>query len=437
MNKKAFATLIASNIMVSTTYMIFVPFIPIEFANFEISAPTLGYIYATYSLVSMVFSFCVIALMRWFGRKRVLLYGITMFIMCMITFAICGNLKSKTTLICFLFGIRILQGVAACMVSTSTYAIITVSFASQKMTYLGYGESAKGAGSAFGPVLGSILYTLVGFQGTFLIMAGMFICMLFLLFWFIPNSIDANDSEENEGQILVAHDQESITPSPEFSYIKLFIQPLFFLTSICAFWCFFNCCYYETVLTVRLAEFNLSKFGIGFIFSIHPVAYVIMSIFSSFFIENYDPKRLIVFGMFFCGSSLFLMGPSTFLPNSLVLLATGHLIMGATEVLFMLPILPVLIEAGVAKYPNHKYLISDISSGVLNFYLTLGQGSAPIYGSYVTEYFGYRKCATSIGILMIGYSLSYYIACSILSKPRVEIFDELSSEEQLKKCKKI
>ncbi|CAI2367773.1 unnamed protein product [Moneuplotes crassus] len=358
-------------------------------------------------------------------------------IVCMITFAICGNLKNKSKVVCFLFGARIMQGVAACMVTTSTYAIIAVSFASQKMTYLGYGESAKGVGCSFGPVLGSILYSLAGFQGTFFIMACAFSCMLCLLYWLIPNSVDINDSKVNEESILVAHDQESLTSVSKFSFTKLLIDPLFLLTSICGFLCFFAFCYYEAVLTVRLVEFNLSKFGIGLVFSISPVTYFVMNIFSSFFIENFDPKKLIMFGILLTGCSLFLMGPSTLLPNSLVILSTGHLIMGATEVIFMLPILPILIKAGVDKYPKHKYLISDISSGVFNFYLMLGQGFAPIYGSYVTEYFGYRNCATSIGILLICYCLLYYILYNLLSKPKLGVSNESSSEEQFKSRKKI
>lgn len=57
---------------------------------------------------------------------------------------------------------------------------------------------------------------------------------------------------------------------------------------------------------------------------------------------------------------------------------------GLVDPFVLIPSLPEMIEAAVQKYPDHEYKINDLSAGVFNCFLGIGQVTGPLYGSFMT-----------------------------------------------------
>ena len=179
------------------------------------------------------------------------------------------------------------------------------------------------------------------------------------------------------------------------------------MTAIAAFLCYFQYTYFEPILSVRLLDFEISDFMIGLFFSLNGVSYMFVSLIISWFTDRYDNQMIISFGIFITGFFHFLIGPSRFLPDSLILMGIGQFLFGGFSILFLITCLPVMINEGITYYPNQKFEVSDMSSGIFNFSLTFGQMVAPIYGSYTQAAVGFRDCATIVGFILISYSLFY------------------------------
>ncbi|CAI2369395.1 unnamed protein product [Moneuplotes crassus] len=425
MNTKKFLLLITVSFMCSVNYMILVPFIPIEFGKFKLKPSTYGYIYSCFPLTSMLLSFFVARFMDYFGRKQVLIGGISCMTLSMISFSLSHYITNASIIALVLCVIRVLQGISGCLVTTSVFAIVCAVYSENKTKFIGFAQSAKGAGCSIGPFIGTLLYTLFGFQGTYFIMTGIFGSLLILCSVFIDDSVNITDTTAGDQAVLRAHDaekegqsQKGETPIDGVSYCVLFTRRVYLLTAIASIMSNVNFCYYEPVMTDRLQGFGLNNFWIGFMFSLAPFSYFLTLLLFSMFLKKSFKVVHVFIGVIISAFSLILIGPGMFLPDNLVLMSIGLLWMGASSVLFILPILPILTEDGVSRYPQHKYKVSDISSVVLSFCLSLGQTIGPIYGSYATEYLGFRNCSSCLGVFVFCFALTYYFGCVFPVKNR-------------------
>ena len=125
----------------------------------------------------------------------------------------------------------------------------------------------------------------------------------------------------------------------------------------------------------------------------------------TWFTKRINDKFLIFIGMFVNGFSQFLIGPSPYLPNNLTLMCIGQALDGFTATFFVITCLPAMINNATECYPNQKNEVTDISSGIFSWMLGFGQMVGPIYGSYLTDSFGFRSWADSVGVIMIAYAL--------------------------------
>ena len=163
-------------------------------------------------------------------------------------------------------------------------------------------------------------------------------------------------------------------------------------------------------MSLRLEDFEMTSIQIGLFFCIYGVMYTFTSLSISFFTDAFDNKVLIVVWMFCCGLVNFFVGPSEFLPDSIVLMWVGQFLNGAFANFFLITWLPVMINVSVNMYPKQKMEVTDTSSGVFTFMLGLGQTIGPIYGSNVTGAIGFRWCADTIAYILLFYSIVYLIS---------------------------
>lgn len=92
------------------------------------------------------------------------------------------------------------------------------------------------------------------------------------------------------------------------------------------------------------------------------------------------------------------------------MLAVGQILRGLIDPFILVPSLPEMIETVIPLYPEScESQINDISSGLFNMFLGLGQIIGPLFGAQVTEKYGFKTCCDSVAIICLSFSIFYYI----------------------------
>ena len=68
-----------------------------------------------------------------------------------------------------------------------------------------------------------------------------------------------------------------------------------------------------------------------------------------------------------------------------------------------------MINDAVEGYPKQKNEVTDMSSGIFNSMLGIGQMLGPIYGSNITNVFNFRIWADSVGLVNVIYGIVFLI----------------------------
>ena len=261
----------------------------------------------------------------------------------------------------------------------------------KKMKYLGYFEFILCFGSAIGPVVGIILYSFVGYFYMFLIIGLSFLIFFPLLKATIPVGIDESDNSTSN---LIRNSTFRNDNSEQFqriSYLKLFSDPVILLSSIGLILISSALTYIDPILSFRLQEFTDSLRVQSLVFSCRILGYSINSLVVPFLAMYISPIKLIGVGLLSCGISNFFVGPSSVLPNSIVIMTIGLLASGLTMALAIVPQLPLWLKRAELKFPNQTREASDMLSSIYSATFSFGQFLGPVYGGYFNELIGYRN----------------------------------------------
>lgn len=88
------------------------------------------------------------------------------------------------------------------MVATSAYSIVSIEFPHQREVYIGYCQTAVGLGLLMGPVIGTSIYGLVGYEFTFYILAGVLSLSFLTAIFLLPNRINKYKNDKPNEVIL-------------------------------------------------------------------------------------------------------------------------------------------------------------------------------------------------------------------------------------------
>ena len=176
------------------------------------------------------------------------------------------------------------------------------------------------------------------------------------------------------------------SPTISVSYLNLLGNPLFLIISIAWFISWFEYWYFVPILALRLEEMGLDEPEIGFFFWIYGISYSISILSVSYFTERFEIKGIIWKSMLIWGIAHFLVGPSYFLPNELIIMGVGQLLNGALEVFFTTTWIPAMIEVGEKIYPHNRLEVADKASGIATWMFNIGGAWGAIYGGYIQSY---------------------------------------------------
>ena len=117
-----------------------------------------------------------------------------------------------------------------------------------------------------------------------------------------------------------------------------------------------------------------------------------MGLFMMYFAKCIQPINLVSIGLFFSGVFNFMVGPSTFLPDNLILMIVGLFFTGMSLVFCTISQIPLMLERAKLRFPSQTLRASDYCSNIYNGVYSLGMFLGPIYGGFMTELVGYRTC---------------------------------------------
>ena len=109
-------------------------------------------------------------------------------------FGFIPKLDETTSILTLGFILRFVQGASSAFVQTTCYSIATNEFPDQKEKVVGWVEAMTGLGLITGPIIGSSLYSLLGYSGTFFLYGSFLLILSFVIKMNFP---DQNSTSED------------------------------------------------------------------------------------------------------------------------------------------------------------------------------------------------------------------------------------------------
>ena len=171
-----FCTLISNS-----AYAMIAPFLPIEYEEKGVSGEWVGMIFAEYSVAVIIFSPMVGMVIQRFGTVNLISGGILFMGCAFICFGLVVQSTSVEKIISLSLLIRFVQGASSAFVQTTCYSIAANDYPESKEAIVGWLEAVTGIGCIMGPVVGSILYSAMGFTRTFMAYGIFLIALSFVI----------------------------------------------------------------------------------------------------------------------------------------------------------------------------------------------------------------------------------------------------------------
>ena len=149
-------------------YGIASPFLPVILEEIGISSTWIGLIFASYAIAGTIVSIGIGGVLDKIGHKQVMATGCLLMAAACVAFGLCKYLDDNTIIIICGIILRALQGSASAMINTTCYSYGAKMYPDNVDKVVALMETMAGTGCVTGPLLGSFIYGLVGFEWTFI-----------------------------------------------------------------------------------------------------------------------------------------------------------------------------------------------------------------------------------------------------------------------------
>ena len=184
-------TLCFVNLVANTAYSSIAPFFPNEAKSKGLDPVYVGFIFAGYSLSMFLFAPLYGSLLTRYGRKNVLILGCLCEGTAIFCFGLIAIIQNPNTYGWMAFLCRAMEGFGNGCLNSSSSSIIAYSYESQMSKLLGLTQTFTGLGMLTGPLVGSLLFQIGGFQLPF------FFTSFFLFLLILPITLNLqNDKQE-------------------------------------------------------------------------------------------------------------------------------------------------------------------------------------------------------------------------------------------------
>jgi len=422
-NKLAFAALLFIVTCINSTFSLMAPIFPQEAERRGIPPLVTGAVFSIYSFTNFFVSPLHGRIMqrRVIERRSMLLLGLSLSSLASLGFALSVYIPDRHrfpfSLLCL--ALRVVNGVGAAAVDTSSMAMVTQLFRSSEYfgTLLGVLESCLAVGWMVGPLFGGYLAVWGGFSAPFYAAAA-------IGFLMIPVPFLMPDNQK--GVLPAHHSTAHITHWSLLGHLEISLLMLVSVLSAAAI------TFCDSVLAPFLQDKEHFSAGtVGACFAVIAASYATATTAAGWLSDKSSPNAVIVTGLLLCVLPFALLGPSPLFRPALEaagllggwLIWLSLILLGAGCAFGLMPVLPAVLAVADRESLGHAG-IEDLASGMIGGAYYLGGGAGPILGGAATALVGFEWASTSygIGLLLLSTAL---ITTLLITKRRRRVADEL------------
>ena len=168
-----------------------------------------------------------------------------------------------------------------------------------------------------GPIIGSAVYTVLGFRMSFFVLGGMLLPVAFITYCFFVRRLKRPDGDfvsAEEAEIEEIAEGETAHPEEDPDYVSKVSNWSLMKNRRVVFAClsgtlaFFTDTQLEPIFARRLEDFEMSTFQIGLMFTLIPATYIPTMLLIPF--VSIGKRVILIVSAFLLGLATFLNGPS-------------------------------------------------------------------------------------------------------------------------------
>ena len=190
------------NLTMSTWYLMLASLLDAEFEERHLQSYYYGHIIGCYGLFATVSSFVVPWFLKFLGRSKVLYIGIVLMSLSIASMGSITYIQSNYLMVAVAMAWRSIQGFGRMFTVVPWVSILAILQPEQRLKYMGLFEGAISIGCAVGPIVGSVLYQLLGFMYVFLIPGLAQLIYIPLMILVMPPNIDSSEKTEPFNKIV-------------------------------------------------------------------------------------------------------------------------------------------------------------------------------------------------------------------------------------------
>jgi MFS family permease len=334
-------------------------------------------------------------------------------------------------------------GASMSFITTGYYSLVTLLFVDVESA-MSCIESAVGTGYILGPVLGSMLYDALGFRWAYRGVGIVVLVMAFVTWKYLRKYLVCKRSREEEGCKLDEIELETQIPlvkslstgqqhdienyqSADFTSsrhgqaskmscnrnemdlvhleaqdpphqnnhesnnlkrqpttLTLLATPKITTAALSITWISASWSFLEPILAKRLVHFQVQKRGIGLMFALSNIVYVPTAFGLQYLPKWMEKHFVIALSMLATPLAVLLVGNDSFW-----LMTTGIMLLGFLPTPVWIFLLPSMQEDAAALFSSdQKRCVNDLTAGVYNLFITLGQIVGYVIGPLVNQSYG-------------------------------------------------
>ena len=182
----------------NSAYALIAPFLPLEFKDQGISGHMIGMMFAIYSVAVIVCSPLVSKVILCIGNVNMMSTGIATMGLAFVLFGFIPQIEEQNLTLTVGFILRFIQGASSAFVQTTCYSIATNEFPDRKEQIVGWVEALTGLGLNIGPIIGSTLYSLLGYEDTFFIYGSFLVFLSIIIKVNFPGDSEYDSDEVSD-----------------------------------------------------------------------------------------------------------------------------------------------------------------------------------------------------------------------------------------------
>ena len=159
-------------ILSNAFYAMSAPFLPVIFEQKSISLDYVGVVFASFSVALIIFSPMVTGWIEKFGQPNLLGFGLGLMGVSTFAFAYAMDFEEEKYVIGVSLVLRFIQGIAGAILNTASYSFASLLFPNKHKleSAIQMLEATASLGLILGPIIGSSIYTWLGFKGAFVLL---------------------------------------------------------------------------------------------------------------------------------------------------------------------------------------------------------------------------------------------------------------------------